>query len=334
MGTVGGKVSRTVLKSDSTRTASTVPETDHQDAGDARDQLKKTGTARLLVDGAIRFRAADGTSYARALGHSSITTLIPAVIATIGFVTTFDVPGIKHVLEDAARSFAPGPAGSILTEALAKAKPSSGATALLAGLAGMLLSGMVGMTHLERAANRIYGVEEDRSPRRRYGLALALAATVEVMLMAGLAVIVAGGSIGEGGDGSSIAQGSGIWSVLRWPVGVALIAIAMTIIFMVVPNRRQPRFSWLLSGTTVSVAVWVLATVLLGLVYEHVAVLGGSYGPLLGVIALLVWGYATGVAVLVGLAFAAQLEAERAGEADPAPDGWNARRRELRASSR
>jgi hypothetical protein len=90
MGTVGGKVSRTVLKSDPTSTATTVPETDDQDVGDARDQLKKTGMARLLVDGAIRFRAADGTSYARALGHSSITTLIPAVIATIGLVTTFD----------------------------------------------------------------------------------------------------------------------------------------------------------------------------------------------------------------------------------------------------
>jgi YihY family inner membrane protein len=320
MGTAGGKVSETVLKSDSTRTATTVPETHHQDAGDARDQLRKTGTARLLGEGAVRFRAADGTSYARALGHSSVTTLIPAVIATIGLVTTFDMPGLKSVLEDAARSFAPGPAGSILTEALAQAKPSSGAIALLAGLAGMLFSGTVGMTHLERAANRIYGVAEDRSPWRRCGLALALAATVEVMLMAGLAVIVAGGSIGEGGDGSSMAQGSETWSVLRWPVGVTLSAVAMTIIFMVVPNRRQPRFSWLLSGTTVSVAVWLLATILLGLFYEHATVLGGSYGPLLGVIALLVWGYATGVAVLLGLAFAAQLEAERAGETDPARD--------------
>jgi hypothetical protein len=94
MGTAGGKVSETVLKSDSTRTATTVPETHHQDAGDARDQLRKTGTARLLGEGAVRFRAADGTSYARALGHSSVTTLIPAVIATIGLVTTFDMPGL------------------------------------------------------------------------------------------------------------------------------------------------------------------------------------------------------------------------------------------------
>lgn len=48
--------------------------------------------------------------------------------------------------------------------------------------------------------------------------------------------------------------------------------------------------------------------------------LGGSYGPLLGVVALLVWAYATGVAVLYGLACAAQLEAERAGKPDPARD--------------
>ena len=297
-------------------TVTTVPETHHQGAGDARDQLRKTGSARLLRDAAARFRAADGTSYARALGHSSVLTLIPAVIAVIGLVTSFDMSGFRSVLEDAAKSFAPGPAGSILTEALAEARPSSGTTALLGGLAAMLFSGTVGMTHLERAANRIYGVDEHRSARRRFSLGFALAATVGVMLMAGLAVIVAGGSIGEGTNGSA-SHGSGIWSVIRWPVGIALVAVAMTIIFKVVPNRRQPQFSWLLSGTTISVVVWVLATILLGLFYEHATLLGGSYGPLLGIIALLVWGYATGVALLFGLACAAQLEAERAGKRQP-----------------
>lgn len=297
-------------------TSTTVPETHHQGVGDARDQLRKSGTARLLRDAAIRLRAADGTSYARALGHSSVTTLIPAVIATIGLVTTFDMPGFKSVLEDAAQSFAPGPAGGILTEALAQARPSSGTTALLVGLAIMVFSGTVGMTHLERAANRIYGVDGERGSRRRYGLALLLAVTVEVMLMLGLAVIVAGGSIGEE-TGSSGSHGSGLWSVLRWPVGVALVAAAMTIIFKVMPDRRQPAFSWLLSGTTISVAAWVLATILLGLFYEHATVLRGSYGPLLGIVALLVWGYVTGLAVLFGLACAAQLEAERAGKRKP-----------------
>jgi YihY family inner membrane protein len=292
------------------RAVTTVPETHHQGAGDARDQLRRSGTLRLLRDAEVRLRAADGTTYARALGHSSLLTLIPAVIAVIGLVSVFDLTGFARVLEDAAASFAPGPAGSILTQALATAQPSAGPPALLVGLAGMLFSGTVGMTHLERAANRIYGVDEDRSARERLGLALALAATVEVMLMVGLAVIVAGGSVGDGQDGGA---GSGLWSVARWPVGVGLVAIAMTIIFRVVPNRHQPQFSWLLSGTTVSVTAWVAATILLGLVYEHASVLGDAFGPLIGVVALLVWAYATGLAVLFGLAFAAQLEAERAG---------------------
>jgi YihY family inner membrane protein len=246
--------------------------------------------------------------------------LIPAVIAVIGLVTTFDLAGFRSVLEDAASSFAPGPAGGILTDALSRAEPSSGTPALITGLAGMLLSGTVGMTHLERAANRIYGVEEHRSPWRRVGLAFAFAATVEVMLMLALAVIVAGGSVGDAGGGTGARPSSSLWTTVRWPIGVALVSVAMVVIFRVVPNRQQPPFSWLLSGTTVSAAVWVAATVSLALVYEHASSLGDAYGPLVGIIALLVWAYATGLAVLFGLAFAAQLEAERAGVSAPVRD--------------
>jgi YihY family inner membrane protein len=302
-------------------TATTVPETHTQSGDDARDQLRATGTTRVLRDAAARFKAADGTSFARALGHSTVLTLIPSVIALIGAVMVFDLENFRKVLADAATSFAPGPAGRILTVALERAEPSSAGVALAVGIIGLLLSGTVGMTHLERAANRIYGVDEDRTARRRNGLAFLLAATVGVMLMAGLAVIVAGGAVGDPASGARPSGGGGgatdVWEVARWPIGVALVAVAMTIIFMVVPNRRQPRFSWLLSGTAVAVASWLVATVLLGFAYEHASILGGAYGPLVGMIALLVWGYATGLAVLFGLAFAAQLEAFRAGEPGP-----------------
>lgn len=301
-------------------TATAVPETHDQSVGDVRDQLRTTGGIQLLRDAFVRFRAAEGTSYARALAHSSLLTLIPAVIAVIGLVTAFDMASLRAVLEDAARSFAPGPAGGILTGALAGAEPASGVPALIVGLVGMLLSGTVGMTHLERAANSIYGVDEHRSPRRRVGVALTFAATVEVMLAVALAVIVAGGSVGDAGSRAAASSDSSIWTIARWPLGVVLVAVAMTIIFRVAPNRRQPQFSWLLSGTTVSVVLWVGVTVLLGFVYEHASVLGDAYGPLVGIISLLVWAYATGLAVLFGLGFAAQLEAERAGLSAPARD--------------
>ena len=44
---------------------------------------------------------------------------------------------------------------------------------------------------------------------------------------------------------------------------------------------------------------------------------GDTYGPLTAVMALLLWANVTGVALLAGVALAAQLEAVRAGRADP-----------------
>jgi uncharacterized BrkB/YihY/UPF0761 family membrane protein len=46
---------------------------------------------------------------------------------------------------------------------------------------------------------------------------------------------------------------------------------------------------------------------------------GSTYGPLTGVMALLLWAYLTSIALFLGIAFAAQLEAVRAGvrESDP-----------------
>jgi uncharacterized BrkB/YihY/UPF0761 family membrane protein len=46
-------------------------------------------------------------------------------------------------------------------------------------------------------------------------------------------------------------------------------------------------------------------------------VLGSTYGPLTGIIALLIWAQLTSIALFLGIAFCAQLEAVRAGVVDP-----------------
>jgi uncharacterized BrkB/YihY/UPF0761 family membrane protein len=48
---------------------------------------------------------------------------------------------------------------------------------------------------------------------------------------------------------------------------------------------------------------------------------GATYGPLAGLIGLLVWAQLAGIALLSGLAFAAQLEAERVDAAGGGPGG-------------
>jgi uncharacterized BrkB/YihY/UPF0761 family membrane protein len=83
------------------------------------------------------------------------------------------------------------------------------------------------------------------------------------------------------------------------------------------PRRRQPEASWLAFGAAVSVALWLVFMGLLAVYLEATDSFGATYGPLAGTIGVLLWAFLTAVALFLGLAFAAQLEAVRAGV--PAP---------------
>jgi uncharacterized BrkB/YihY/UPF0761 family membrane protein len=77
------------------------------------------------------------------------------------------------------------------------------------------------------------------------------------------------------------------------------------------PNRRQPGYTWLVYGAAVSVLLTVAASVALALFFRWSTTFGDTYGPLAGMIGLLLWCYAVAAAGLYGIAITAQLEAER-----------------------
>jgi YihY family inner membrane protein len=292
-------------------TPTTVPETHDTTGDDARDELRRVGVRRLAVDAGRRFHVADGTSYARAVGLSSVLALLPGLIA-LAEVAAAVGNGSEGLLSRALRDLAPGPAGQLLTTGV---RADASVSTLVWAVGAMLLSGTFAMVHAERGANRIYGVDEHRPAARRFATAAALASTAGLVLLLAVGVIVAGGS-----------EGPSLWALVRWPVAVVLVAAPMTAIFRFAPNRDQPHASWLLSGTVVAVALWILVTALLGLVYENVSAAGSSFGPILGVISLLVWAYLTGVALLYGLSFAAELESQRAARSRSARDDEHVRR--------
>jgi uncharacterized BrkB/YihY/UPF0761 family membrane protein len=70
-------------------------------------------------------------------------------------------------------------------------------------------------------------------------------------------------------------------------------------------------------GAVLAVGLWVVVTVAVGLFFSVSSTFGRTYGPLTGIVALLLWTYASSAAVLYGVSVAAQLEAVRAGV--PAP---------------
>lgn len=300
-------------------TASAVPETYELEGDDAREMLKRAGWGKLLKDSFTRLRTADGFSHVRALAHATVLTAFPALITIIGLATVFDLATFRHVLESTLQQLAPGPSGRLLSTAFRQGSRTGGSAALIGGLLASVISGTFALAQLERGCNRIYGMVRDRSFVAKLRVAFALGLTAGALLAIAFMLLAAGSALGKGLEGE---QGLGdtaatIFDVIRWPVGLLLTFVALTLLYKVSPNRRQPGATWLQTGTIMATVCWFILTALLAIYYGLNDSIGQTYGPLIGIIALLSWAYATAFALYYGAAFAAQLEALRAGVPGP-----------------
>lgn len=301
-------------------TATAVPQTHGELEGDeALETLRRTGRRRLVMDSVARFRAADGFSHSRALAFQFTLTLLPALIAVVGLAAALDQDSFRRVVQATVDDLAPGAAGDILTDALRQgtgaAESEAGEWALLGGFVAALIAGTQAMAQVERGANRIYGTERDRPFRRKYLTALLIALSAGVLALSSFIVLVGGSAIREAADWSEWFDTS--WAIARWPLGLIFVVVAVSILFEYSPRRRQPEPSWLAFGAGASVLLWLAFMGVLALYIDATESFGRTYGPLAGTIGVLLWAFATAVALFMGLAFAAQLEAVRAGIETP-----------------
>jgi YihY family inner membrane protein len=295
-------------------TAAKVPETWELTGDDARQTLVKTGRQRLVKDAFVRLRAADGFSHARSLAFVTSLVLVQGLIAVVGLTTAFDLR-IGREIVAGIQSAVPGPAGQILTDAVAHARKVGvhhRYLPLLVGLVGTLVTGTTAMGQIERGFNRIYGIEKDRPTTQKYGRAFLLT----IGAGSGLALAFLVFALGRHSDIASPLLHS-TWPWVRWPLGLAVAMLALAALLRWSPRRRQPAWSWLMFGASICVGGWVLVTVALNLALSLSSSFGTTYGPLAGLVALQLWTLFSAIAIFFGAAVAAQLEAVRAGMPQP-----------------
>lgn len=308
-------------------TATRVPVThdmtgDELSADEALVALRRYGRWPLLRDAFVRFRYADGFSHSRALALQTILAIIPLVIAFVGLSTALHTENVGRLAELTIRSLSEGPSASVVDQALDRNRRGDGDGAEIAlwfGLLFSLVNVTTAMCQIERGANRIYGVERDRVFHRKYlrGLVMSLSAGLplgiaSIMIVAGGDFVRAAASVYGLGDGARTA-----WDLLRIPLGLLLALISASAIFRRSPRRRQPGYTWLAFGAAVYLVLWTLLTWLLSLYLQLSGSFDTVYGPLSLFMALLLWSYLTSLSLFLGLSFAAQLEAVRAGKPGP-----------------
>jgi YihY family inner membrane protein len=300
-------------------TATRVPETWELTGDDARETLLETGRMRLVADAFARLRYADGFSHARSLAFAMSLVFVQGLIALVGFAAAFGNLEVSRVIVDTIQNAMPGLAGDLLTDAVQQARDVGAKNRFLPltlGLIGTLVTATTALGQIERAVNRIYGIERDRPALEKYGRAFLLALSVGFLFAVAFVLLAFGRDIGREDD-----LVHSIWMIVRWPAGLLLAGLALTGLLQYAPRRHQPNMTWLAFGAGIGVALWTAVTLIFGVVFNASSSFGETYGPLAGIVALQLWSLFAAISILFGVALAAQLEAVRAGVREPAtPD--------------
>ena len=213
-------------------TAAKVPETWELTGDDARKTLASVGIGQLAKDSWQRLRFADGFSHARSLAFTISLVLVQAIIALVGLAAVLGKGAPSDIIVRSLQAAVPGPAGRTLTSAVVQAHQAGASHeyfGLVFGLIGSLITGSTLMGQVERALNRLYGVEQDRPSVQKYGLALVLAVTAGVLGTLAAASLAFGRSIGRSLPDSAAT----VWGVVRWPLGLLLMMGAIALLFRV-----------------------------------------------------------------------------------------------------
>jgi len=150
-----------------------------------------------------------------------------------------------------------------------------------------------------RALNRIYEFEETRDLRQQFALSFALAAALTVLILSAIAVVKFGPFLFDDllGDG---AGAEAVSILVRWPVAIALLFAAMTLVVRLGPGRERP-FAWVSFGAALAVGSWILISILFGLYLSELADYGSVFGNLATVFILIEYVYLSAVVFVTGL---------------------------------
>jgi len=257
--------------------------------------------------------------------------IFPAMIAAITLYGIFaDPETVAAQVRDLSAAL-PEQAQPILADQLQSVASASGGAlgiGLVVSLLAAVWSASSGTGNLLKAINIAYDEDESRGFLKVRGLALALTLGAIVFLLLTLALVavvpVVLNVLPLGPVGTILAQ------VLRWVLLVALVVAALAVTYRVAPDRDQPRFSWVTTGSLVATVLWIIGSIAFSLYVNNFGSYNKTYGAIAGVVVLMLWLYLSSYIVLLGAEINA--ESERQTRADTtrgaaAPWGSGARRR-------
>ncbi|HEX4154470.1 MAG TPA: YihY/virulence factor BrkB family protein [Acidobacteriaceae bacterium] len=159
--------------------------------------------------------------------------------------------------------------------------------------------------------NRAYEVEERRSWWQLTVTIIALTACLAAVACLALLLIFSSAFLEAHLYGSFL-----FLRALEWIALALSLSIVFVLLYRFAPNLRPHALRWSTPGALCALLLWLAATFAAHLYFDHINDYSRSYGPLNGVVMLLLWLYASNGALLIGGEMNSEIQKAESGRAD------------------
>ncbi|HEX7961563.1 MAG TPA: YihY/virulence factor BrkB family protein [Terriglobales bacterium] len=245
---------------------------------------------------------------AAALSYYFVLSLFPALILLSALVAYLPVPDLFNQALNLMARFIPGDSMGFVKRVLADVISPNRGTLLSFGLLGTLWAASGGFAAAMEALNIAYEVEETRPFWKTRPLAVLMTFEIGALLLISLSIMIVGPRFGEWLAAKAHVSTifAWVWPYIHWTISVGFAVLAVEVLYFSAPNIKQ-RFLATLPGAILAVGAWIGLSYLLGVYFRNFANFNKTYGTLGAAIALMVWLYWTGFAMLVGAVLNAEL---------------------------
>ncbi len=228
---------------------------------------------------------------------------------------------LRHKLITYLGNVMPDSAFQLVVSTIDQVTDARGGGKLWFGLLAALWAASSGVSALAQALNAAYEVPETRPWWKVRLISIGLTVAIAVLIISALLLVLYGGQLGNF-VATLVHEGYAFtlaWKALQWPIALAFVFIAFSLIYQFGPNvgarrrgKRLPasdlRRRWFSPGVVVAIVLWLLVSLGFRLYLHFFNSYSATYGSLGAVIILMLWFYLTGAAILLGGEINCELE--------------------------
>ncbi|MET4093610.1 YihY/virulence factor BrkB family protein [Arthrobacter sp. UYCu712] len=299
----------------STSKARTAPAPDDSRKPDSPTDVTKPSWQYIAKKTLREFTKDQCPDLAAALTYYSVLSLFPALLALVSLLGIFgQAEKTTGALLDIVQGFAPPDTMDAIREPVQQLSSSSAAGFTLAiGIVTALWSASGYVGAFARAMNRVYEIDEGRPFIKLRGTVLGVTVVNMLIVVVLAAMLVLTGPVAES-VGNAIGLGGAfltVWNIVKWPVMVLLVVLAIAILYYATPNVKQPRFRWMSLGSFIALVIFLLASLGFAFYVANFSSYNKTYGAIGGVIVALLWLWILNISLLFGAEFDAEMERGR-----------------------